>query len=194
MPAKGEATRSQILQAAYSLFLEKGYTATSMRDVVAASGITMGGIYNHFGSKEEIFSAIFQENNIIIQVIPLLVQAQGDSLETLVHDAAHRMITGLGQSSGGLKLMFIEIVEFQGRHFGPAFEVGFPQVIKLAGGFLRFQDQVRDLPPAVLVRSFIGLFFSYFMTGIIFPGRFPEPQDGLDQFVDIYLHGILETK
>jgi len=194
MPAKGEATRSLILQAAYALFLDKGYSAASMRDVVAASGITMGGIYNHFNSKEEIFDAIFQENNLMTQVLPLLTQAQGDSLEALVYDAARRMIRGLGQNPGGLKLMFIEIVEFQGRHFADALEVGLPQAIQLAGGFMRFQDQVREIPPIVLARSFIGLFFSYFMTGLIFPGRFPDPQGGLEPFVDIYLHGILEPK
>jgi AcrR family transcriptional regulator len=192
MATKGEATRSLILQAAYRLFLEKGYSAASMRDIVAASGITMGGIYNHFSGKEQIFDAVFQEYNPIQQVLPAILLAEGDSLEALVHDAARRMIEGLGESSQGLKLMFIEIVEFQGRHFEAALEVGFPQAMRLASGFVQFQGQVRPIPLPALARSFIGLFFSYFMTSLIFPGRFAPQAGDMEQFVDIYLHGILE--
>ena len=104
------------------------------------------------------------------------------------------MVNALSARPDLIKLVFIDVVEFQGRHFADALEVGLPQAIQLASGFLRFQDQVRGIPPIVLARSFIGLFFSYFMTGMIFPGRFPDPQGGLTQFVDIYLHGILEPK
>ena len=192
MSTKGEATRSQIMQAAYRLFLDKGYSATSMRDIVAASGITMGGIYNHFAGKEQLFSAVFTESNPIRQVLPAILQAEGDSLEAVVHDSARRMIEGLGERPEVLKLMFIEIVEFQGVHFEAALEVGFPQAMRVAAGFVQFRGQVRPIPLPVLARSFIGLFFSYFMTSLIFPGRFPSQDGDLDQFVDIYLHGILE--
>jgi len=193
MVTKGEITRSQIVQAAYRLFLEKGYSATSMRDLVAASGITMGGIYNHFAGKEQLFEAVFQEYNPIHQVIPLIVQAEGESLEALVQDAARRMISGLGERSQALKLMFIEIVEFQGKHFEISIESEFSQAMLLAERFLHFQEQVRPLPLPTLVRSFSGLFFSYFMTSLIFPQRFFS-QDDLTNFVDIFLHGILEQR
>ncbi len=192
MPTKGETTRSQILQAAYRLFLEKGYSATSMRDIVASSGITMGGIYNHFTGKEQIFSAVFSEYNPIRQVLPAILEAEGDSLEAVVHDSARRMIAGLGERPEVLKLMFIEIVEFQAQHFEAALNAGFSQAIHLASRFVQFQGQVRPIPLLALARSFIGLFFSYFMTSLIFPWRFPSQDGDLKQFVDIYLHGILE--
>lgn len=194
MTTKGNATRTLILQAAYRLFLEKGYSATSMRDIVAASGITMGGIYNHFTGKEQLFDAVFLEYNPIKQVLPAILLAEGDSLEALVQDSARRMVASLGESSQALKLMFIEIVEFRGLHFEAALEAGFPQAMRLASGFVRFQGQVRPIPLPALARSFIGLFFSYFMTSLMFPGRFAPQASDLEQFVDIYLHGILEQQ
>ena len=191
MVTKGEITRSQIVQAAYRLFLEKGYSAASMRDLVEASGVTMGGIYNHFAGKGQLFEAVFQEFNPIHQVLPIIVQAEGETLEALVQDAARRMVAGLGESSEALKLMFIEIVEFQGKHFEATIQSEFSLAMSLAERFLHFQEQVRPLPLPTLVRSFSGLFFSYFMTSLIFPQRFFS-QDDLTNFVDIFLHGILE--
>lgn len=50
-----------IIQHAFDLFAEKGYSDTSIDDIVRASGISKGGIYYYFQSKEEIFLAIASE-------------------------------------------------------------------------------------------------------------------------------------
>jgi AcrR family transcriptional regulator len=57
MPA--EARREQILTAALSCFGEKGYHASTMDDLVRASGLSKGSLYWHFRSKEEVFLALF---------------------------------------------------------------------------------------------------------------------------------------
>jgi len=44
-----------ILQAALECFLSNGYQNTSMEDIVKKSGVSKGGIYWHFKSKEDIF-------------------------------------------------------------------------------------------------------------------------------------------
>ena len=50
--------RSRILQAARQLFLEKGYNGSNLRDIARAAQVSMGGIYHHFASKEEIYEAL----------------------------------------------------------------------------------------------------------------------------------------
>ncbi len=195
MTQKAEATRAQIVQSAYRLFLENGYSATSMRDIVGASGITMGGIYNHFANKEEIFNAVFLQNHPFRRVLPSMAQAEGDTLEALVRDVARRMLKALGDSPDVLKLMFIEIVEFQGCHMTQSFGEGSPGgVLELVNRFLAFHDQIRPIPPFTLARSFIGLFFSFFVTGMFLPQQFLNPEKDFDLFVEIYLNGILEPK
>jgi AcrR family transcriptional regulator len=57
MPAA--ARREQILTAALSCFGEKGYHASTMDDLVRASGLSKGSLYWHFQSKEEVFLALF---------------------------------------------------------------------------------------------------------------------------------------
>lgn len=51
--------RAELIEKASRLFGERGYTKTSMRDISAAFGILHGSIYHHFGSKEELFIAVY---------------------------------------------------------------------------------------------------------------------------------------
>jgi TetR/AcrR family transcriptional repressor of nem operon len=53
-PRKGEVTRRLILERAAPVFNKRGYAGASMSELVEATGIEKGGIYNHFGSKEEL--------------------------------------------------------------------------------------------------------------------------------------------
>ncbi|NQT65261.1 MAG: TetR/AcrR family transcriptional regulator [FCB group bacterium] len=48
-------SKDKINLAALKIFLQKGYAATSISDVVAECKITKGGIYHHFKNKEELF-------------------------------------------------------------------------------------------------------------------------------------------
>ncbi|MCD4712353.1 MAG: TetR/AcrR family transcriptional regulator [Clostridiales bacterium] len=50
--------KSHIIECAFQVFSEKGFSDTSMDDIVIKSGVSKGGIYNYFKSKEEIFLEI----------------------------------------------------------------------------------------------------------------------------------------
>jgi AcrR family transcriptional regulator len=56
-----EATRRRILDAAMAEFSEKGYHSTSVDDVVRASGLSKGGFYFHFPSKDALFEALYDQ-------------------------------------------------------------------------------------------------------------------------------------
>ena len=47
-----------ILETARQMFLERGYAATSLDDVAAASGVSKTTVYNNFEDKEGLFSAV----------------------------------------------------------------------------------------------------------------------------------------
>lgn len=54
-PAADTGTvRERILDAALRLFVDKGFHHTSMPDIVRASGTSVGAVYHHFGSKDEL--------------------------------------------------------------------------------------------------------------------------------------------
>lgn len=49
------AVRQRLLQAASELFAQKGYAATTVREIVAAAGVTKPVVYYYFGSKEGLY-------------------------------------------------------------------------------------------------------------------------------------------
>lgn len=194
---RSEQTRQRVVEAAYQLFIEQGYSATSIRQIGQRAGVTTGGIYAHFEGKEHIWKEVLFHRHPFHDLLPAMELAEGQTGEQLVRSAARRMVAVLDSRPDLLKLMFIELVEFDGRdvadlfvHFAPRF---FPIIGRLTG----VSSDLRDLPPLVIVRSFVGLFFSYYVTeklaGDAFRRLFDQqqPQELIDQFVDIYLHGIL---
>ena len=53
--AHKQATRERILRAARELFNRKGYSEVSVNEVMRRAGLTHGGFYNHFPSKDALF-------------------------------------------------------------------------------------------------------------------------------------------
>ncbi len=51
---KGELTRERIVRRTAPLFNQQGYFGASLADIMRATGLEKGGIYNHFGSKEAL--------------------------------------------------------------------------------------------------------------------------------------------
>lgn len=56
-----QEAKAQILMAATAVFAQKGFAKASMNDIVRASGLSKGGVYWHFKSKDAIVIAIFDQ-------------------------------------------------------------------------------------------------------------------------------------
>ena len=61
MTAKGTQTRQNIIAEALQLFCVKGYYNTSINDILEATGLTKGGLYGHFASKEDLWYAVYDQ-------------------------------------------------------------------------------------------------------------------------------------
>jgi TetR/AcrR family transcriptional regulator, transcriptional repressor for nem operon len=59
--SKGMRTRARILREAMELFNIRGYHATSISDIIEASGVQRGNLYFHFKNKEELALALIEE-------------------------------------------------------------------------------------------------------------------------------------
>lgn len=61
MKRKGELTRESILSAAQNLANAKGFGATSINDLLAATGLSKGSLYFHFSDKQSLGLAILEK-------------------------------------------------------------------------------------------------------------------------------------
>ncbi|MEY4979060.1 MAG: hypothetical protein RLZZ352_1330 [Pseudomonadota bacterium] len=57
-----EARPAELLDAALTLFVEKGFAATRVEEVAARAGVSKGTLFLYFPSKEELFKAVVREN------------------------------------------------------------------------------------------------------------------------------------
>jgi AcrR family transcriptional regulator len=69
--AKYDARRAEVVTAAAALFARRGYHATSIEDLLEATGLTRGGLYHYMDGKQDLLIAVLDE-----LMDPLLVRAR----------------------------------------------------------------------------------------------------------------------
>lgn len=82
---KAPLTKEKILDAAESLFVQRGYYGTSLRDISKAAGVQLALTHYHFGSKEDLFRAVIdrraEENAASMRdALRTVVDAAGDQV------------------------------------------------------------------------------------------------------------------
>lgn len=194
---KGTLTRQVIQKAALALFLEQGYHATSMRQIAKRAGIAVGGIYNHFAGKDEIFQELIIVEHPYLKILPIVQSAPGNSTEEFVRNSARAVQEEMSRNPDFIKLMFIEIVEFHGKHFPKLYEIIFPQILPLLQRFAAPGSGVREMPFLRLIRAFMGIIIAFYATEFLMsqPGLPPELRNmRLEDFMDIFLFGIMKRE
>lgn len=192
---KGEVTRLAIEDAAIELFMQQGYHATSMRQIAERADLALGGIYNHFKSKEEIFEAIVVDKHPYKTLLPALLAADGKTLEEFFKNAFHLFVSELGSRPEYFNLMFIELVEFKGKHGALILREIAPKVLPLIERVIRGRKGLRVTNPALLMRAFVGMILSYMISEMMISNSVISklmPKNIEDAYFDIFLHGILK--
>lgn len=97
--ARYDARRQEVVDAAARLFAERGYHATSIEDLLAATGLTRGGLYHYMDGKQDLLIAVLDElMDPLLERARALVAQPGTPEEHLravtrtwlEHVAAHR--------------------------------------------------------------------------------------------------------
>lgn len=191
--SSGETTRQAIIEASYQLFTEQGYHGTSMRAIAARAGITAGSIYNHFTDKEQIIQAVILKYHPIMRVLPHLSEVEGASAEELIRDAAHRLAQEVESAPGVLNLVFVELIDLQGKHFSELAQAMYPQVQQFVAKVYASGDIDRSCDPVLFFSSFVGMLLGYAFTRVFLEELPYEPlsDHSLDAYIETFLWGVL---
>jgi len=190
---KGEISQDRIREAAFQLFINQGYHGTSMRQIAEAADLTPASIYNHYKSKEQIFRQVLLAHHPYHQILPILEGAKGDDAETMLRDVANRVFKVIRKQRGLLHIMFIELVEFEGKHFGEIFRRMSPRIFAFLGKLKSNKGQLRKIPETNILLTMIGLVMSQWILEAMFLKniRLPFSEKHFQDALDIYMHGIL---
>ncbi len=90
---KGERTKRRIVESARELFHARGYTNTSMDDIVRKSRVTKGNLYYYFASKEALGHAVVEET---------IAERFGGELQPAPGDPVHQVVAMFRRSERAL--------------------------------------------------------------------------------------------
>lgn len=187
--------REEILRISLRLFSQKGYHATSIRDIARAAGITEGLIYHYFESKEDLLKSIVErsnkENKIEILEIP-------DNLP--IHEAlrliGRSFFQRLSRGREIFRLMIGEsyLFEKEEKFFFP--KMIYENGMKNMGEFLKRRmdrGELKKRDPVLSARQFMGSLASFFIFQEMLSGKRVvnvEPGKFLDLSIKIFLEGM----
>ena len=96
--ADGRQTRVAFMDAALSLFAQKGYFGTSLRDIARVVGVRESALYNYFSSKEHLFEALISAaSEQRIEQFSEITEAPIEDVRLLLETLALRMLESFRQ-------------------------------------------------------------------------------------------------
>lgn len=197
--AKSEASIAKALDVALRLFSSQGFGATSMRQIAAESGLSVGNLYHHFSNKEEIFQRLLEQYWERVQDPELrLVQlfAKADFPEDL-EELARAIEEVVDDFAPYILLIYVDVIEFQGQHIRAYYEGMADRFEEMYGERLRERQKNGDfgeVNPMVAVMVAIRWFFYFFTVEKCFgaPMHFGmSKQKAVDEFVRLLRYGLL---
>lgn len=197
-----DARPDELVAAALSLFVEKGFAATRLEDVAARAGVSKGTLYLYFDGKDALFKEVVRRNLIpaLAEAEKRLAQFDGHSTD-LIHLLVQNWWEIIASTPvGGLpKLMISEARNFPalGRFYHDEVIVRGKTLLRSAieRGIARGEFRSVDLKYAAeaLIAPMLMMALWKHSFATLVPGPF-EPQATLRTAVDLFLNGIRHEK
>jgi AcrR family transcriptional regulator len=104
---RSEQTRAELVEAARTVFLRRGFHGASLDEISAEAGYTTGAVYSRFGGKDELFLAVMDEH--LQRRMRLYTEAAltGEDFET-AHRAVMRAAAVAGRREPGWTPLLME--------------------------------------------------------------------------------------
>lgn len=178
MPTMSDETlpiHDRILDAARRLFLSKGYNGSNLRHIAKEAGVSMGGIYHHFGSKEEIYYALIRDTSVAQELGELVQRCREPEFPLNLGEIGADIFAVCRKHQDYFKLLYIDVLEFGGRNSSEAVNGFRDAMLKTAEQLLAHRaGELSDVNPAIVIRSMIDIFLFTYLEGVMLGKSFSE--------------------
>lgn len=159
--AKSADKRRAIVDAARELFLDQGFEQTTTDAVAVAAGVSKATLYNHFGSKGELFEAIVDQRSARLEhYLEPLVEPSCDPADDLLEFAAIFQRVVLTPRVRRWDRLVIAEAERHPELARLLFKAGPAEVHARLADYIRLQTEAEQLDvddPALAAEHFLGL-------------------------------------
>ncbi len=195
--AKGAGNLDRILAAAACLFTRRGFHGTSTRDIASKAGVSLGNIYNYFGTKEEIFVSLLEkyEKEYFGPGQPLTGTLAATPFPDNIEELGFASRAMVEKFSVYILLIYVDVVEFEARHVGKIFSRmrrGCAAALKAGpAGRARIAS---DIDPVGALMMVTWNYFNYFIMEKLFKvkGHYGlADEQAVRLFARVFKRGIL---
>jgi AcrR family transcriptional regulator len=184
--------RQRIIQASTSLFVSRGYTGISMREIAEAVGVSKAGLYYHFRDKEALFLAVLTAN---LEHIESLIRRACQTGPT-VRDQISLMVRTIFEQTPQQRAI-IRLASQDLPHINQAARDEFDRAYheKFLG---QIEDMLRDGMASGQVRPMDASLATWVLLGMMYPFFYPAHQrelqsidEAIDSMLAIFFDGAL---
>lgn len=101
-------TREKILHSAVEIFSQKGFQASTIREIARLAGVNDLTVYRHFESKEKLFTEMFQRHALLSEISEYIVQGITDDFEHDLRAIVRAFISAFRKELPLIKLLLNE--------------------------------------------------------------------------------------
>jgi AcrR family transcriptional regulator len=98
-----DQTRERLIEAARTMFIKKGFVATSVEDIAAAAGYTRGAFYSNFGGKADLLIELLHRDHEGMQANFQSIMEEGGTREEMEARAVE-YYSGLSRDKEGFPI------------------------------------------------------------------------------------------
>jgi AcrR family transcriptional regulator len=184
-------TYDKILQTAQRLFIQKGYTATSMRQVAEESGIGKATIYYHFSDKQAIAMALLQKSVARMGEVMRVIRAEDDARER-IRTAVAASISFLLESADIVQIVRREIPSGRDQIQTNFMKFFREYMVLVAEAVQRGTEQgiFRPVSPTDAATVLLTLVQGTFAMAYLGGRRPASPEEATKTLLEIYFQGI----
>jgi len=177
--------RTQILEAATTLFAEKGFARTTIKEIAQAAGLAEGTIYLYFKNKDALLLALLDQLNESERRAVDLAQAGTGGLEDFMRSYLAHRLTHMQQDMPLLQALLGEMLinnklgqQYYEQIIAPTYALGLEPFKELIA-----RGQMRDLDPALTVRAIPALVLGLLMLQLLGDTELENRRADLPDFI-----------
>ena len=191
-----EERRRRIIESAATLFSRRGFRGTTTREVAQAVGVSEATVFQHFATKEDLYTAIIEvkaQTRQVLDVVSPLAEARDDA--ALLRALAREMILRTQADPTLMRLLFFSALE--GHALADLF---FQRRVQAIDDFLGryIADRVaagafRAVDPILAAWNFIGMVIQYLLLQELFHQKAPPHvtvDQAIEEMVTTFLRGV----
>lgn len=184
-------TRTTILKMARRLFVQQGFTATTMRQLATDAGVGKATIYHHFPDKQAIMLALLEQETGPNEEMLAAFEAEADPRRT-INMAVHASLAVFHKSMDLIQIVQREVPDGRAWLDGEFRAFWQSNTAIVAAAITRGQAEgiFRDIDPQQAAQVLVAMIFGSVTSAIALNRPILTPEEAASGLLDIFMRGI----